>query len=72
MNLLTAVIYAFIALCFIALAFYLIEWVLNAIGIAVPAMVITVLKVILILIAVLVLVHLFGPLVSADLGRLTR
>jgi hypothetical protein len=55
------IIRALIYLCFIALGFYLILWVLAAIGLALPGMVITILKVILILVAILILIRLLVP-----------
>lgn len=61
MGLLEAVIRALIYVCCIALAFFLVLWVLGAIGLAMPPMVVTILKVIFILIAVLVLVRLLWP-----------
>jgi hypothetical protein len=59
-----AVISGLIVLCLIALAFYLIEWVLAAIGLALPAPVVTILKVILILVAILVLWNMFAPMIG--------
>lgn len=64
MNLLGQVIRALIYLCFIALAFYLIIWVFGAIGLHLPAIVVNILLVILVLVAILVLLQLFGPYVS--------
>lgn len=54
------VVRALIYLCFMALAFYLILWVLGAIGIALPGMVINILGVIFVLVAILVLWQLFA------------
>jgi hypothetical protein len=59
-----SVIRALIYLCLIALAFFLCVWVFGVLGIALPAMVLKILMVIFVLIAILVLVRLFGPLVS--------
>jgi hypothetical protein len=53
------VIYALLYICAIALCYFLIIWVLGAIGLHLPAMVMNVLLVMLVLIAVLVLVRLF-------------
>ncbi len=53
-------IYALIYLCGIALCYYLIIWVLGAIGIALPHMVIVILGVILVLVAILILWRLFA------------
>lgn len=44
-----------------ALAFYLILWVLGSLGIALPAMVIVILKVVFVLVAILILYQLFAP-----------
>lgn len=69
MSILVTVVLALIALCCVALAFYLIEWVLGALGIGFPPMVVTVLKIILVLVAILILVRLFGPMIGdLDLG----
>lgn len=65
MGILEAVIRALIYLCFVALAFFLILWVLATLGIALPAMVVTILKVVFILVAILVLVRLFYPYASS-------
>ncbi|HEY2245358.1 MAG TPA: hypothetical protein VGH47_14260 [Xanthobacteraceae bacterium] len=59
MSLFERIIRALIYLAFIALAYYLILWVLGAIGIMVPMMVERILGVILALVAILVLVRLF-------------
>jgi hypothetical protein len=64
MGLFEALIRALIYLCVIALAFFLCVWVLGQLGIALPYMVINILKVIFVLIAILILVRLFYPLVS--------
>lgn len=64
MGLLERVIRALIYLCVVALCFFLIVWVLGMLGIALPGMVITILKVIFVLIAILVLVRLFLPVLS--------
>lgn len=64
MGIFEAVVRALIYLCFVALAFYLIIWVLGAIGVALPYMVITILKVLFVLVAILILVRLFWPLAS--------
>lgn len=54
------VIYALIYLCGIALCFYLIIWVLGAIGIHLPPMVVNILVVVLVLVAILILWRLFA------------
>jgi hypothetical protein len=54
------VIYALIYLCGIALCFYLILWVLGAIGIHLPPMVVNILIVVLVLVAILILWRLFS------------
>lgn len=58
------VVRALIYLCFLALAFYLVLWVLAAVGIVLPGMVIHILGVIFVLVAILVLYQLFWPFVS--------
>ena len=60
----TAVIYALLWLCGIALAFFLIVWVLGAIGLHLPAMVITILQMMLVLVAILVLLRVFWPFIE--------
>lgn len=55
------VIYALLYICGIVLCYFLIVWVLGAIGLHLPDMVLNILLVMLILIAVLVLVRLFVP-----------
>jgi hypothetical protein len=54
------VIYALIYICGIALCYYLIIWVLGAIGLHLPAMVLNILLVVLVLVAILILWRLFG------------
>jgi hypothetical protein len=54
------IIRALIYLCFIAIVFYLVLWVLGSLGIALPFMVVSILKVVFVLIAILVLWQLFG------------
>jgi Flp pilus assembly protein TadB len=66
MGIFEAVIRALIYLCVVALVFFLCVWVLGQLGIALPVMVINILKVIFVLIAILVLVRLFWPIVSAQ------
>jgi hypothetical protein len=61
MGFFEALIRALIYLCCIALAFFLCLWVLAELGVALPAMVITILKVIFVLVAILILVRLFMP-----------
>lgn len=65
MGIVEAVIRALLYLCAIALCFFLILWVLAALGVALPYMVINILKIMFVLIAILVLVRLFWPLVSS-------
>jgi len=64
MGLFERVIRALLYLCVIALCFFLILWVLGQLGIALPSMVIVILKVMFVLIAILILVRLFWPLVG--------
>jgi hypothetical protein len=64
MGIIEAVIRALLYLCAIALAFFLIIWVLGQLGVVLPAMVITILKVMFVLVAILILVRLFWPIVS--------
>ena len=59
-----SVIRALLYLCCLALAFYLIVWVLGEIGIILPAMVLHILMVMFVLIAILVLWRLFSPFVG--------
>jgi hypothetical protein len=59
-NLVRALIY----LCFMALAFYLVLWVIGGLGIVLPAMVLHILVVIFVLIAILVLYQLLWPAIS--------
>ena len=55
---------ALIYICFIALAFFLCLWVLGELGLMLPVMVITILKVIFVLVAILILARLFSPFLS--------
>lgn len=64
MGFLEAVIRALIGLLLIALAFFLIVYVLAAIGVVLPSMVILIFKLIVGLIAILYLVRLFAPFVG--------
>ena len=66
MDILRRVIWALIYLCIIVLAFYLVIWVLGALGIVIPAMAITIFKIILALIAILVIVQLFWPIIVSS------
>jgi uncharacterized membrane protein YtjA (UPF0391 family) len=61
MGMLERVIRALLYLCAIAICFYLILYVLGVLGIALPAMVVGILKVMFVLVAILVLVRLFYP-----------
>lgn len=54
------IIYALIYLCVLAIGYYLIIWVLGAIGIHIPPMVLQILLVILVLVAILILWRLFS------------
>lgn len=64
MGILEAVIRALLYLCVIALAFFLCVWVLGALGLALPYMVLAILKIMFVLVAILVLVRLFWPLIG--------
>lgn len=64
MGLLESIIRALIYLCCIALAFFLCVWVLGQLGVALPYMVLNILKVIFVLIAILILIRLFWPVLS--------
>ena len=64
MGIIEAVIRGLIYLCLIALAFFLCIWVLGQLGIALPAMVLTILKVIFVLVAILVLLRIFWPVLG--------
>jgi len=55
-----AVIYALIVICVIALVGYLVIWVLQQLGVPLPAMVIKILWVIFALICILILWQLFS------------
>ena len=57
----TAVVYALLWLCALALAFWLIVFVLGAIGFHLPGIVMTILQVMLGLVAILVLLRIFWP-----------
>ncbi len=65
MGIIEAVIRALLYLCCIALAFFLCVWVLGVLGVALPVMVITILKVMFVLVAILVLVRLFWPVLGS-------
>lgn len=64
MSFFETLIRALLYLCCVALAFFLCVWVLGMIGLALPYMVITILKVMFVLIAILILVRLFWPFAS--------
>lgn len=64
MGILEAVIRALLYLCVIALAFFLCVWVLGVLGLALPYMVLAILKIMFVLVAILVLVRLFWPLIG--------
>jgi hypothetical protein len=54
------VIYGLIYICGIVLCYFLIVWVLGAIGLQLPAMVLNIIMVVLILVAILILWRLFA------------
>lgn len=64
MGIFEAVIRALLYLCCVALAFFLCVWVLGELGVALPYMVLNILKVMFVLIAILILVRLFWPVLS--------
>ena len=64
MGIIEAVIRALLYLCCIALAFFLILWVLASLGVMLPIMVVQILKVMFVLIAILILVRLFWPIAA--------
>lgn len=64
MGLFERVVRALIYLCVVGICFFLCIWVLGMLGVALPAMVLTLLKVIFVLVALLVLVRLFYPVFS--------
>jgi hypothetical protein len=64
MGLFEAIIRALIYLCVVALCFFLCVWVLGELGVALPYMVLNILKVIFVLIAILILVRLFFPVLQ--------
>jgi len=66
MGIIETIIRALLYLCVIALAFFLCLWVLSEIGLALPYMVITILKVMFVLIAILILLRLFWPLAAGQ------
>ena len=61
-----AVIRALITICLMALAFFLIIWVLGTIGFSLPPQIEKILVVILVLVAVLILARLFYPFLSGN------
>lgn len=61
------IIYALLYLCGIMLCYFLVVWVLGAIGLHLPAMVLNILLVMLVLVAILVLLRLFLPLANFPL-----
>lgn len=66
MGLFERVIRALIYLCVIALCFYLCVWVIGALGVALPYMIMNILKIIFVLIAILILVRLFYPVIQGQ------
>lgn len=54
------IVYALLYLCGLALGFYLILWVLGAIGLSLPPMVVHIFTVMMVLVAILVLYRLFA------------
>jgi hypothetical protein len=55
------VIRALIYICFLAIAYYLVLWVLGVLGIHIPPVILTIIGVILVLFAILILYQLFAP-----------
>lgn len=66
MGILEAVIMALIYIALLAIAMYLIIWVLGIIGLNIPEKVVQLLWVVVVLIAILIIVRVFVP----SLGRL--
>lgn len=64
MGILDAVIRALLYICCIALAFFLTVWVLSALGLSLPPMVLVILKIMFVLVCILVLLRLFWPVFS--------
>ncbi len=64
MGLVERVIRALLYICCIALVFYLVIWVLGAIGLHIPYMVQNISVAMLVLFAILILFRLFWPMVS--------
>ena len=64
MGFFEAVIRALLYLCGLALLFFLVLWVLGAIGLALPFMVERIITVMFVLVAILVLARLFYPWMS--------
>lgn len=56
-----AILKALIVLCVVVMLFFLVLWVMGEIGIVVPAMVISIAKVILVLVCILVLYRMLKP-----------
>lgn len=56
-----AIIRALIGLCLVVVAFFIVLWVFAQLGIAIPAMVVTIAKVILVLICILILYRIIKP-----------
>lgn len=56
-----AVVRGLIGLCLLVAAFFLVLWVLGQLGIVLPAIIVTIAKVILVLIAILVLYRMLKP-----------
>ena len=64
MSFFEAVIRALLYICGFALLFFLVVWVLGAIGFALPMMVERILIVMFVLVAILILARLFYPWIS--------
>ena len=64
MTFFEAIVRALLTIALLALGFYLIVWVLGAIGLAIPPMVENILLVILVLIAILYIVRILWPHIS--------
>ena len=65
MGLFEAIIKALLMLCLVMLAYFLIFWVLGAIGISIPIMVQHIILVMIILVAILILARMFWLHLSA-------
>lgn len=66
-----SVIMMLIYLCLLAVAVYLVIWVLGEIGIAIPAQVMKILWVIVVLVALLMVIRTVLPAMGVRIGMLT-